>query len=184
MKTSILLFIAFVFALQFNTQSLQSIESINEPETFILYGNSTLSSTEDIVNSLSASQKITAEIIFKKLDPNSTGLKGLSGLFSINAINLEPNSVSKDSIDLVSLMFPETGNTGFLLAPRFYWKTKDINANHNWIINSEISISLRQSKIKDLANADSMGVSTNSEINFSVLNFNFMPFNFTYSIKN
>ena len=77
------------------------------------YGLTALNGTnENIIDNLTATSRLAVEIkMFKKLRVN----------IGANLLNANPGKgIKKDSVDFNSLMFPETGNFGFLFNPSFY----------------------------------------------------------------
>jgi hypothetical protein len=97
---------------------------------------------------------------------------GVDLAFGLNLLNLNPQGENKDSIDLASLMFPETGNFGLLLSGSVCWGLKSENKRYySW--SSEFTMSLRQTKVDNIPVFDNNGTFIDSEtLDFSVLNYN------------
>jgi hypothetical protein len=151
---------------------------------FFLFGAASINTTADITTSLTGAQKFAARYVVVPISTagDSNGFNfGLDGLISMNALSLKPTDVSKDSIDVVSLMFPETGNAGFIIGPQVSWWKKVEQAGLTHMLGSEISFSLRHDKVRDIPVIDGDGNFTGTEtVSFSVLNWNIMPIKYIF----
>jgi hypothetical protein len=91
------------------------------------YALGAIGSTEKTVESVTASGRLAAELqIFDFFKLN----------IGANLLNANPSKkIKRDSVDFNSLMFPETGNFGFIFSPS--WRllcNKDSNSNHSlWL---------------------------------------------------
>lgn len=161
-----------------NTKSKNTKGEVQEDDTkFHFYSITSLNTTEELVNSITGSQKFAILINVlktKELDEQKIQLKNINLFVSANVLNLKPTGVNKDSVDLVSFNFPETGNAGFLIAPQVNWYEKN---GHT--LSSEGSFSLRQNKINSF-----LADSNYETINFSLLNFNLCPIRYMYDYEN
>ena len=150
-----------------------------------IYGGGSVNTSSDLTSSLSATQKFAARYVFapfveRKIKNWSGWGIGLTGMISMNTLNLEPTGVSKDSIDFVSLMFPETGNAGFIFGPELTYFMKEKNGVYHQFA-CEISGSLRQNKVNNVLVIDSIGqVAASETVNFSLININIMPIKYTF----
>lgn len=174
--------------LKFEDNALNFLEAGEKHPRFFIHGITNLNSTEEMASSIQASQKILLTLLVRKQEIGVKGKKGLinSGLdftIGMNVLNLKPTGIDKDSFDLASLMFPETGNFGFMINPAWHWRLRK-ESDHSHRYSSEISFSLRHNKVNQVpirnSNGDKMGDPEN--IDFSVLNLNLMPirYNFYY----
>ena len=167
-------------------QDLKTMSVTDDNKFFYLYGTSAINSSQELIESATASQKFSGRFDLKKPVDGSgfNFFTGYSASIGMNVINLKPADVDKDSIDLISLMFPETGNFGFmgsLGATYFYNEYSDHKTN---AISCDITFCLRQAKVSNIPQYDSVGNFIESQtINFSVLNFNIMPFKYTWRYK-
>ncbi len=180
MKTMLTFLVMIAVVLSSEAQSLLS--SPFRPATkkrFYLFGSTTINNTDQLISSLQASQKFIGTFILKPQEDEGWGALGIDATVGINALNLKPNNVDKDSIDINSLIFPETGNFGFIFTPTFhYYRYSETNSTYR--VSAEASIVLRQNAAT-LNTRDTAGNITSSEIaDFSVLNWNVMPIKFTY----
>lgn len=106
---------------------------------------------------------------------------GMDIFIGMNVLNLKPTGITRDSLDLNSLMFPETGTFGVMIAPIFHWYyRKSGNAVHR--ISSELSYSLRHNKVSNVIQLNSMQdtVFGPAGIEFTVTNINVMPFRYNF----
>lgn len=179
MKTMLTSMMIIAAALSSEAQSLLS--SPFRPAAskhFYLFGSTAINTTDQLISSLQGSQKFLGTFILKPQD-EGWGALGIDATVGINALNLKPNNVDKDSIDINSLIFPETGNFGFMFTPTLhYYRSSDQNATYR--VSAEASIALRQNAAT-LNTRDSAGNIVSSEnAEFSVLNWNVMPVKFTY----
>ncbi|HZG01853.1 MAG TPA: hypothetical protein VEY71_12680 [Chitinophagales bacterium] len=88
-----------------------SAAETNTPHVFI-FGSTQLSSSEEAFNTMSASGKFQAMVL-----PSER----FGFTLAYNAFGVNPNTIAKDSLDVPTLMFPDAGNTGFMVAA-FYTK--------------------------------------------------------------
>jgi hypothetical protein len=150
----------------------------NNDERIFLYGSTSLNTTGDLVSEIQGSGKLLANLRIKKHDEQH---KGIDLIFGFNILKLNPKGIEKDSFDLVTLMFPETGNSGLLIAPVWHWylSKKDNEINR---MSSEFSFSLRQNKVEGVyilnMSGDTLGGSEN--ISFSALNYNITPIKYSW----
>lgn len=141
------------------------LKKIFEDESkFSLYGNAALATSDQIAD-LSAITNVLGVINFS---PRFIGAIG----FNIKGV--QPESVSKDSIDLNNLMFPDAGNAGFFAALNYdiakKWHAKDNEVNNS--LNVYFDFAFKQTNFNDRT-FDSAGVETGStKYSFSVLNYN------------
>lgn len=142
---------------------------------FYLFGSTSINSTDQLISSLQASQKFLCTFVIMPQIKNF----GLDMSVGANALNLKPNNVDKDSIDINSFLFPETGNYGLMLTPAIHYYRKS-TINNTYRFGGEASFGLRQNSItinnKDTAN----NIISSENVSFSALNWNIMPVKFTY----
>ena len=100
------------------------------------YGLTSLNSSNDnLVDNLTASGRLAVQFI---LSTNSR----LKINMGANLLNANPSKgIKKDSVDFNSLMFPETGNFGFMFNPSYkIWPYTDSkNAEHSFFIDGTYS---------------------------------------------
>jgi hypothetical protein len=163
-----------------------------EDYRFFFQGTTAINTTEEITSSIQGSQKFIALIRLKPQVPNLLAINdklahGFDFTVGMNVLNLKPTGVSSDSLDLVSLMFPEAGNFGLMLSPIWHWYISSSDKKTHHRLSTEVSFSLVQTKVNNLLQKDSMGneMGTPEDIQFTVLNYNIMPFryNFIYHPK-
>lgn len=94
-----------------DTSKKDSIDVLIRPRVMIFGLTSLNNSNNDVLNSLNGTGRIGATFFLAK----SGKVKLTMGVNMLNA--KPPKGVSRDSVDFNSLMFPETGNFGFLLNP-------------------------------------------------------------------
>jgi len=187
MKT-VLLALIILISLNAQSQSLMKAENIDEDAKFFFYGSSSVNTTEELTTSISGSQSFSFGTIIKKInskkDTSNCGFGWLRGVkidLAANLLNLRPTGIPKDSIDVVSLMFPETGNSGFMINLSWVFYNQGSNPD-NYRIGIEGSMALRQTKVNSTI-YDTAGTELGSEsINFSALNYTVMPY-FSYFYK-
>lgn len=151
---------------------------------FYLLTATTINTTEDFASSITGAQRFAAKWVLKPYVYGSNKQSDSLGLdlcVSMNAINLRPSGVVKDSIDLIGLMFPGPGNSGFIIGPQLTWKNfKKSRIQHSLV--TELTFSLRQSNIENiLIKSDTLETTMTESISFSVLNYNIMPMKYTFS---
>lgn len=162
-----------------NTNKL-SLNTSSSPRLFI-HGLSSINTTQQIASSIQASQslKFTA-----RLKEQTTDEKGLDLTASFNILHLNPTGIQRDSFDITSLMFPESGNTGLMIAPAWHWhQTQDESANILHRFSSELSFSIRQNRIDGVIQKrlDGSSVSEAQNLKFTVININLMPINYGFN---
>ncbi len=69
------------------------------------FGSASISSSEDIINSASGSGRMSAYCNFGH---------DFGFFIAYNRIGIRPSTISEDSLDVNSIMFPDAGNTGFM----------------------------------------------------------------------
>lgn len=194
MKKLLLSFLCLLFLQQVKSQFLESSLAISsqlkrtigegvvdeKSKRFFMFGQSTINSTADLINQLQGSQKLNFTAVLKQQkEGKGLGNTGIDLSMSFNILNLKPNGISRDSFDLTSLMFPETGNAGFMIAPSWNWSIlPNESGGHRWA--TEASFSLRQNSVDNLLPANDSLSSKLEDIRFAVLNFNFMPIKYSF----
>lgn len=101
-----------------------------------------------------------------------------------NVRGVKPQGISKDSLDLISLMFPEASSTGYLMSISydFFKEDKSKMKRHN--LSPYAEFAFKQSKVESPI-IDSAGVEVGKTIlDFSSLNYNIgLQYSFTYEPK-
>jgi hypothetical protein len=199
MKTLLSLTMLFLLIANLTSQTLQSYafdiaidqgskQIKKSDERFIFQGTTSVNTTEQLTSSLQGSQqfRFTAILSPQGSEGDAEGKLfrecGVNVSVGMNVLNLKPTGVASDSFDLVSLMFPETGNFGLMVSPTLnYLYKNDGNGRHR--LSSEISFSLRQNKVNNIFLTSTMGdtLSGPETVEFSILNFNVMPVRYDYS---
>jgi hypothetical protein len=118
------------------------------PHVFI-FGSTQLASSEEAFNAVSASGKFQAMI----LPSEKFGFT-----LAYNTFGVSPNTIAKDSLDVPTLVFPDAGNTGFMVAA-FY---SNVVGKHNAVSTTQsvtrithyVEFSLRNTKIKPEYSSD------------------------------
>jgi hypothetical protein len=206
MKKLMVIFCLFLLITEANSQSLlpnpfnfnfnESKKTLIKKETnnnnkFFFQGTTAINTTEQLNTSLQASQKFIFTVRLIDQDPRTNERKGfkkslknhgLDFTVGMNVLNLKPTGVARDSFDLVSLMFPETGNFGLMLTPSHHWcLISKGNTLHRF--STEVSVSLRQNKVNNVYFKNSLGdtISGPQTQEFGILNYNVMlRYNFFY----
>lgn len=111
-------------------------ETDKTKERVIFYGLTSLNSSNDnLVENITASGRLAVQFA---PTPNSR----LKINMGANLLNANPSKgIKKDSVDFNSLMFPETGNFGFMFSPSFRiwpWASSE-NAEHSLHIDGTYS---------------------------------------------
>ena len=161
----------------------------SEPKRFFLLSATSVNSTESLLTNLQGSQKVNFIARIKTQKDVGQSRKwfrslGWDNAIGVNVFNLKPNGIPVDSFDITSLLFPETGNFGFIFTPILHYFLKQ-NDNTIHRLSAEISFSFRQNRVNDVIQKDSLGVNTvwgPGVVNFTSINYNFMPlrYNFVY----
>jgi hypothetical protein len=153
---------------------------------FFLISLTSLNSSKEFVDNLQGSQNLSFIIRPIVQNTSNQGLKkcGLDLYGGINILHLKPQGLATDSLDLRSLLFPEAGNFGFMIAPILHWKiTQTKNVIHRF--STELSYSFRQNKLKNSLQYDSLGnpLSESLDLNFTTITWNIIPvrYNMKYS---
>jgi hypothetical protein len=109
-----------------NIDSVYTVDTIIRPRAMI-YGLTSLNNANnDVLNSLNG----TGRLGFILLIGKHGGLKLNMG---VNLLNANPSKgISRDSVDFNSLMFPESGNFGFLFNPSVRLKKWDNEEHSLW----------------------------------------------------
>ncbi len=110
------------------TEKEERLQGVLTEDRFTVFGLSSLNtSTNDALSSLNATGRLGMVIY-----PNKNKRWKIN--MGINLLNANPSTgVKRDSVDFNSLMFPETGNFGYLFSPS-YRLSKDGNKENNlWL---------------------------------------------------
>ncbi|HPE97328.1 MAG TPA: hypothetical protein PKX04_05170, partial [Chitinophagales bacterium] len=159
-----------------------TLKSSNDTLRFFLYGSAAINTTEDLQTSLSASQQFAALFRVLPFQPkeNKNSGNGLDVIISMNALHLRPTGVAADSIDLESMLFPQTGNAGFIVGPRYQYFGKNNGAVYHSLSGSA-AFALRQARVTGVEVTDTSGVLTSRDIKVDVINLNIMPVEWTFA---
>lgn len=154
-------------------------------ERIYLYGAAAIATSNNTSTSFTGVQRFAAKYVIASLDTANSGLgfRGLEAFVGLNLINLTPNAISVDSINFLSMMFPETGNTGVIVGPQItILNRKENKVTHS--LKSEISGSLRQNKISlRVDENDTSSIQTTRTCDFTVLNINFIPVKYIFNYE-
>ena len=98
----------------------------------VFYGMTSLnSSSEDLIDNISASGRLAVQIVpFEN--------RRLSINIAANLLNTGSRTEKKDSVDFNALMFPETGNFGFMFNPSFQLLTS-AGSEHQLLLDGTYS---------------------------------------------
>jgi hypothetical protein len=107
----------------FTTKKAKGAAIVATPaDKVIFYGLTALnSSTQTLADNITATGRLAVQLQI---------IKALKVGIGVNLLNANPTrGIKKDSVDFNSLMFPETGNYGFLFNPS--WEIKSFNNGTN-----------------------------------------------------
>ncbi|MBP9083693.1 MAG: hypothetical protein KBH11_11505 [Bacteroidia bacterium] len=149
----------------------------DETATIIFSGASSLNSSEEL-KSFSGSNRVLAFIQLTRI---------LDVSITYNLAAVKPQSIARDSIDLISLMFPEAGTTGFTFGSRIKIvtgnKQKSKATTHNLSGTGEFSF--KQTKFNNTLTDSTGNLVDGGTKEFSALNFNFgFKYLYTYEPPN
>ncbi len=164
----------------------KALESSAEERIFLSGIAAANTTSKELSNSLQGSQNIslTGRIIpQKKMNFKGDSVKsfftksGLDFTFGINMLHVKPTTVSEDTFDLNSLMFPEAGNFGIVFSPAWHWfLSSKSGVNHR--LSSEFYFYLRQNSVNNIMNS----ITKNTEdVTFTVLNYTISPIRYSFS---
>jgi hypothetical protein len=140
----------------------------------IISGASSLNSSEEL-KSFSGSNRFLAFIQLTRI---------LDVSITYNLAAVKPQSISRDSIDLISLMFPEAGTTGFTFGSRIKIvtgnKQKSKATTHSLSGTGEFSF--KQTKFNNTLTDSTGNIVDGGTREFSALNFNF-GFKYLYTYE-
>ena len=160
-------------------------DTIQPTKRIYLYGGAAIATSNNTSSTFSGVQRFAAKYVFRpisELDSNKTVL-GFDAFISMNLINITPNAISQDSLNFLSMMFPETGNTGFILGPQITWGHGGQNGVSH-LFKSELSFSLRQNKISmNVDENDTSSIQTTKTCDFTVLNYNVVPIKYIFEYE-
>ena len=127
MRKLLACFFIIFFSSSCLSQSLSPKVALNASDKVIFYGLTALNNeNNDIFGSITATGRFAVQLI-----PSNTGIFKIN--LGANLLNANPSGgIKKDSVDFNSLMFPETGNFGFLFNPAVTIKNwPDGNSAHS-----------------------------------------------------
>ncbi|NOT38756.1 MAG: hypothetical protein HOP11_15385 [Saprospiraceae bacterium] len=151
--------------------------STDKEKRFYFQGLTSANSTESIIEDLQGSQKFNFS--YRLMNSKNSGKLfngvGLDVSLGANLLNINPKVSSRDSFDLYSLMFPETGNYGVIFNPSITYYSKIIgNVAHR--ISGEFSYSFRGNRLDKLSLTDTF----DNDIFFNITNINIIPFRYNF----
>jgi hypothetical protein len=146
---------------------------ITESNKFSLYGNAALASS-DKISDISAVTNLLGVVNFTYT---------LTGAIGFNIKGVQPESISKDSIDLNNLMFPDAGSAGFFASlgkDLFCHKKDDDEIKQYGILY--LDFSFKQTNFNEVVFDSSGSEIGKNKYSFSLLNYN-LGFKYHWSYR-